>query len=796
MASRGVRIAGALVVGLVGGVSAYAGIAASLPDSPTAGRQVLTLVAAAGAAVCCYLTAIAGGYAIRLSRPFRAPGMTPSLDDPALDRARRDLLDQVRRHWVETELAQSLYQLARIEIGLVERPMAVENPVRATLRRPSMPDRDIERGTPIVRVYEDLGRQLLILGSPGAGKTTLLLELTRDLLAQAERDLASTPMPVVFHLSSWAQEQASLEDWLADELQRRYGVAPSLARGWVYANRVIPLLDGLDEVADRHRDQCVDEINRFHGEHGQLPLVVCCRVEEYKALQTRLCLRGAIAIQALTPADVTRYVRQLGRHLAGVRAVLRDDDQLVNLMTTPLFLGVVVLTYGGKPASAIRMLGTLDERRRRVLGDYVVAMLDRPTSASAPSPPPRDQTMRWLTWLARSMQAHNQSIFYIDWIQTTWLPTRAQQRLVVLGVSAAVGVATGLLAAADAVATFSWFSTPQVAVSAGLLLGWIAAFVGGLAAYGTDISPTETLHWSVQAARRHLRSVVSFGLTTGLIIGVAAGVVAGLRAGPIAVVVGMLTGAIGGQVVGLFLALVGGLEAKLSVTPVAPAQGMRTSRRSALMSALAVGPGSGVVAAIGIWIVLHLGLWVGHLGGEVGVGLGAGVVSGFVAGLSASYVIQFGGPFSMDWGIRRRITIGLGIAIGAGVAGGFLAVPVPPTIGAAIAGAGIGLGVATVVALQCGGGAYLRHWALRALLVRNQDIPPRYVAFLEYAARCVLLKRRGGGYQFLHRLLLDYFADPQSAETVRAFEVGPAAICLPAGPTAGIPAEEESRSVR
>src|SRR5207244_2868623 len=39
-----------------------------------------------------------------------------------LQRARRDVLDQVRRHWVETELERPLNTLARIELGLSERP--------------------------------------------------------------------------------------------------------------------------------------------------------------------------------------------------------------------------------------------------------------------------------------------------------------------------------------------------------------------------------------------------------------------------------------------------------------------------------------------------------------------------------------------------------------------------------------------------------------------------------------------------------------------------------------------------
>jgi hypothetical protein len=55
--------------------------------------------------------------------------------------------------------------------------------------------------------------------------------------------------------------------------------------------------------------------------------------------------------------------------------------------------------------------------------------------------------------------------------------------------------------------------------------------------------------------------------------------------------------------------------------------------------------------------------------------------------------------------------------------------------------------------------AGLRHLLLRALLARAGLLPWRTVSFLDEATHCILLYRDGGGYGFIHRLLLDYFAD-------------------------------------
>jgi hypothetical protein len=50
--------------------------------------------------------------------------------------------------------------------------------------------------------------------------------------------------------------------------------------------------------------------------------------------------------------------------------------------------------------------------------------------------------------------------------------------------------------------------------------------------------------------------------------------------------------------------------------------------------------------------------------------------------------------------------------------------------------------------------------------LKHADVVPRdYVRFLDFAAEHVLLQRIGGGYRFIHALLLDYFADLWAEES-------------------------------
>lgn len=189
------------------------------------------------------------------------------------DSNRHRMLAEVRRIWIDGYLKDSLHNLVRIELGLEETPGAVSRPWDLTVQPPYQAPRSLPPGQAMGATFDELGQALLILGAPGAGKTTLLLELARDLLDRAEQD-ATHPIPVVFHLSSWAARQRPLVDWLADELTGRYYVPRKLAQEWANAEKALPLLDGLDEVAPEHRDACVEALNAFRRQHPLVPLAV------------------------------------------------------------------------------------------------------------------------------------------------------------------------------------------------------------------------------------------------------------------------------------------------------------------------------------------------------------------------------------------------------------------------------------------------------------------------------------------------------------------------------------------
>jgi hypothetical protein len=109
----------------------------------------------------------------------------------------------------------------------------------------------------------------------------------------------------------------------------------------------VPLLDGLDEVPIALQPDCVAAINAFIEEFNPPELVVCCRLNEYRWLPTRLKLNGAICLEPLGKDEVAEYLTRGGPKLAALREAVDTDPVLQELTQTPLMLSIMSPSVSG-----------------------------------------------------------------------------------------------------------------------------------------------------------------------------------------------------------------------------------------------------------------------------------------------------------------------------------------------------------------------------------------------------------------------------------------------------------------
>lgn len=394
------------------------------------------------------------------------------------------MLAKVKSFWIDGVLNQSLHGTAMLELGIQMQSGMVKNPWDSVFQHSAYGNYQLPPSTKISSVFHDLNGELLILGDPGSGKTTTLLELARERIEIAEQD-ESAPIPIVLNLSSWAEARKPIKEWLIDELHTKYLVPRQVGQAWLENNALLLLLDGLDEVVERYRNECVATINEFRKAHGFTRLVVCSRTVDYGMLTAKLQLSGAVVLQPLNDEQINQYFAELGDSMRGVRQAMARDPDLRKLAETPLMVSIMALAFRGTRAEDLPTLDSLEAQRRRLFETYTRRMFER----RPPRTFSRERIMQYVTWLAGRMVEHKQSVFYIENLQADWLMGDIRRGffhlLSAISYAAVGGLVLGLLcflallAVGSTIDVSRWSDLDQrVFDSFQILL--IPAFVGGI----------------------------------------------------------------------------------------------------------------------------------------------------------------------------------------------------------------------------------------------------------------------------------------------------------------------------
>jgi hypothetical protein len=244
-----------------------------------------------------------------------------------------------------------------------------------------------------------------------------------------------------------------------------------------------------------------------------------------------------------------------------------------------------------------------------------------------------------------------------------------------------------------------------------------------------------------------------YAIAVALIGGLTVGLGAGVNVGRI---FGLNSGLMAGLIIGLGGCLLSGLMIVVIVHQIEPVETLKwswTKAKKNLLPGLRVGVMVGLVFALifspamspvyGIRVTLIDSLSYGLSG------LGTGLIFILLQGLTGSWIETRTVP---NQGIRQSAKnavvftlIGLlSLGLVAELVGGRILIGTTT---------GLLFGMLSPAGIAC-----LQHFALRLVLYCNGYVPWNYARFLDYATQLIFLQKVGGGYIFIHRLLLEHFA--------------------------------------
>ncbi len=364
------------------------------------------------------------------------------------------------------------------------------------------------------------------------------------------------------------------------------------------------------------------------------------------------------------------------------------------------------------------------------------------------------------------MALHNQTEFYLESMQPDWLWNKHLRRFYEFTVGRPLvyimlGLIQAVYSALLAVLVAILVRSTSVEISRGLLGALLGVFPAGVL-----ISLTSSIALGWRKGLYIATAALPIGGGVGFLI---SSLTPGLDRSMMGLVVGLVTGGI----IGVLASIIGkeaygSIIAKESYAGIAakPLIGWsweelrRTSNREntvlwagAVIDVL----GSLLVTAT---VTVERGLFSGLLMG--GVTILAGLLLFCLLGGVQIKTLSKQVLVLPNQGIRLSARIGtvFFLAFGSGAFVGtwvIISTVAGPTLGW-ICGLVAGISCGIVVGWFMGWDACVRHVVLRMLFRRADSLPRNYTHFLDYAAERILLRKIGGGYVFVHRLLLEYFA--------------------------------------
>ncbi|MEU5978977.1 NACHT domain-containing protein [Streptomyces sp. NPDC047315] len=586
------------------------------------------------------LVAWAGLFVALASLAVAAAQLFPPLPPPAdVAQLADDLEASVRRQWEEEVTARSL-RLPRViplSWSATSRPVAarpeethggtIDTPVLRLSLNGRLEGNFDQAARQLAQGYRRVpSGRLVILGEPGAGKTVLATMLTLGLLAERE---PGTPVPVLLTLSDWVPVNESLNDWIERTLGTAYyGGRTDIPRLLLRGQRLLLILDGLDEMPETWRRKAVEAINGSCGDGTGV--VLTCRSAEYQDVIERgsPVLRRApvVEVAPVSVADAVAYLSDIswpaGVEWEPVYEHLRalPDSSTSVALSTPLTLTLTRTVYSNcdRDPSELLEFDSTHAVEDHLL-DHVVTAAYAPAPGSGGQGNADDWRQRakqaeaYLTYLATYLEEHRER-------DLVWW--KMSRRLLSRLTGLALGIGVGLLVMFTMIGGMSFMDEesqsrddPMVSIMTGLGCAVLAVIVW----YATPGDSPGRLSLRRQGSLGRLGKGFASGLRLGAILVVpvcAAGVVVFMILGErtemdfgLYVIVSA-----GGCGIALAISLALAVHAWLDASPehskeASPSGLLRQDRASSLIGALVSGTILGVVVtplAILCWAVAYI----------------------------------------------------------------------------------------------------------------------------------------------------------------------------------------------
>jgi hypothetical protein len=402
-----------------------------------------------------------------------------------------------------------------------------------------------------------------------------------------------------------------------------------------------------------------------------------------------------------------------------VKTLLQEDTTLQELAKSPLTLSVMTLAYQGISVEELPKIGSVKERHQHLFNAYTERMFERKGASQQYS---KAQAMRWLTWLAQRMVQESQTVFLIERMQPSWLQTNFQKWIYGICIGLTGGLVYGLI-----IGVIPWLICRQIfrpILGQGNFIPHLFFLYMGLAYQLFLFAVGLAVGWTLISGKPNfLVRMSSRGMEKWLNW-------VSQKIEPVETI-------------------------NWSWERAKQVQGGIRSLLAAIFVGLACW-------SLGLSFQLSSGGYIGFVLLRGGLGSGSKITT---TTLPNQGIWQSAKNGIVLWMLYTPIGTLLNLIFFNVIFRVYPSMATPNIVGLIFI---MGVLSGAVWGLAGGGGVCIQHFILRFILYCNGYIPWNYARFLDYTTERVFLQKVGGGYIFIHRLLLEHFAQMELDQVSRS----------------------------
>jgi hypothetical protein len=184
------------------------------------------------------------------------------------------------------------------------------------------------------------------------------------------------------------------------------------------------MLDSLDEIEPHRQELCVKRLNLFLNDYYRSSIVICSRSKEYESYTEKLKLNAAIFCKPLDNSKIHDYLSSVSGQ--SFHKLVEASPMLLEMLRTPFFISMFAITYSSFKAERVE-IEDVQAISQHLMDEFVEKSINSKSGKLEQKYHSTAQFKKFAIWLAIELEKQAADSFSIGDFQQNLLKGRQRK---------------------------------------------------------------------------------------------------------------------------------------------------------------------------------------------------------------------------------------------------------------------------------------------------------------------------------------------------------------------------------